>query len=256
MEICRNVDSKKVKYLLLILTLLLAMLSSCVTNKSMSFLQEDISQVEYEPVDFTYYRLQPNDEIVMQVISINEEVVSIFRGDGVSNTTSISYRIYEDGTIDIPFISGIHIAGKTIREAGKIVESKVRDYAPDATVKIGLANDFFYFLTDVNQGKFPLYKEKLTIFQALAMAGNMPENADRKRVRIIRKVPDFDQPIIKEFDIRSKSIINSEYYYVQPNDILYVPSIKGDFYKITDYSYTMATITQTLTLLILLFGIF
>lgn len=233
------------------------MLSSCVTNKTMSFLQEEGGSVtQYEEVDFTYYQLQPNDEIVMQVISINEEIVSIFRGDGVANATTISYRIYEDGTIDIPFISGIHIAGQTIREAAKTIEARVREYAPDATVKIGLANDFFYLLTDVNQGKFPLYKEKLTIFQALAMAGNMPYNADRQRIKIIRKIPGQEQPSVKEFDIRSKSIINSEFYYIQPNDIVYIPSIKGDFYKVADYSNTMGAITQTLTLLILLFGIF
>jgi polysaccharide biosynthesis/export protein len=230
-------------------------LVSCITNKSTSYLQETKNMPQYELKEYAYYRIQPNDELAMQVLSINEDVVAFFR-DGQTSSMPVSYKVYADGTIDIPFISGIHVAGLTVREAAKKIEVQVREFAPDATVKLGLSNDFFYLVTEGNQGKYPLYKEKLTLFQALSLAGNIPVNADRQRVRIIRQKEAMSPPIIKEFDMRSKSIIHSEFYYIQPNDIIYVSTIKADFYKVSNYSTTIGTISTTLSFLLLVLGLF
>ena len=101
-----------------------------------------------------------------------------------------------------------------------------------------------------------MYKEKLNLFQALSLAGNIPINADRQRVRIIRQKDAMSPPIIKEFDIRTESIIHSEFYYIQPNDLIYVSTIKGDFFKVTDYSSTITSITSTLSFLLLIMGLF
>ncbi|MBP6231384.1 MAG: polysaccharide biosynthesis/export family protein [Paludibacteraceae bacterium] len=258
METYRHVDTKQLIHSSIGLCLFICIaLTSCITNKSTTLLQEGASFPVQDSVPYTYYRIQPDDELVMQVLSINEEVVSIFGGGGaISSSTTTSYKVYDDGTIDIPFISMIYVKGLTVREAAKAIEQRVREFAPDATVKLGLANDVFYLLTDKKTGKFPLYKEKLTIFQALSLAGGLPENADRQHVRIIRKVSDSQQPIIKEFDIRSKNIIHSEFYYIQPNDMIYVSSIKGDFFKVSNYSATISSITGTLSFLLLVLGIF
>lgn len=239
----------------MILILVFFSMASCITNKSTAFLQEGGNMPQYEETEYTYYRIQPNDELAMQVLSINEEVVAFFK-DGQAGATPISYKVYADGTIDIPFISGIHVAGLTVREAAKKIELQVREFAPDATVKLGLSNDSFYLITEGKQGKFPMYKEKLNLFQALSLAGNIPINADRQRVRIIRQKDAMSPPIIKEFDIRTESIIHSEFYYIQPNDLIYVSTIKGDFFKVTDYSSTITSITSTLSFLLLIMGLF
>jgi len=248
------VYTKKVKNIFMF-GLLTVIFSSCITNKSNTYLQEDKSLPQYKKTPYTYYQIQKNDELAIRVLSLNDEITAIFTGGGVS-ATAPSYRVYEDGTIDIPFISNIYVEGLTVRQAAKVVEEKLHDFVPDAVVKLGLANDCFYVIGEAGRGQFPLYKEKLNIFQALSLSGNLAQNADKKHVKIIRKVSDKDRPIVKEFDLRTASIIDSEYYYIQPNDVIYVSTIKGDFFKISNYNMAIGSISTTLSFLLLVLGFF
>lgn len=226
--------------------------SSCITNKSMTYLQDSDKLPQYPKVPYTYYRIQKNDQLVIRLLSLNEEATAIFNMQSTSaSTTGYTYRVYDDGTIDIPFVDNIPVAGLTIREASKVIEARLKDFVPDAMVKVALANDNFYILgLSGAKGAFPLYKEKLNIFQALALTGNVATNADRKRVRLIRPNADGGRPIVKEFDLRTISIIDSEYYYVQPNDVLYLGPIKGDFWKIENYSSAVGTLSTSLNFLV------
>lgn len=230
----------------------LLLASSCITNKSMTYLQDSDKLPQYPKVPYTYYRIQKNDQLVIRLLSLNEEATAIFNMQSTSaSTTGYTYRVYDDGTIDIPFVDNIPVAGLTIREASKVIEARLKDFVPDAMVKVALANDNFYMLgLSGAKGAFPLYKEKLNIFQALALTGNVATNADRKRVRLIRPNADGGRPIVKEFDLRTISIIDSEYYYVQPNDVLYLGPIKGDFWKIENYSSAVGTLSTSLSFLV------
>lgn len=230
----------------------LLLASSCITNKSMTYLQDSDKLPQYPKVPYTYYRIQKNDQLVIRLLSLNEEATAIFNMQSSSSVaTGYTYRVYDDGTIDIPFVDNIPVAGLTIREASKVIESRLKDFVPDAMVKVALANDNFYMLgLTGTKGAFPLYKEKLNIFQALALTGNVATNADRKRVRLIRPNPQGGRPIVKEFDLRTISIIDSEYYYVQPNDVLYLGPIKGDFWKIENYSSAVGTLSTSLNFLV------
>jgi len=219
----------------------------------MTYLQDSDKLPQYPKVPYTYYRIQKNDQLVIRLLSLNEEATAIFNMQSTSGTsaTGYTYRVYDDGTIDIPFVDNIPVAGLTIREASKVIEARLKDFVPDAMVKVALANDNFYILgLSGAKGAFPLYKEKLNIFQALALTGNVATNADRKRVRLIRPNADGGRPIVKEFDLRTISIIDSEYYYVQPNDVLYLGPIKGDFWKIENYSSAVGTLSTSLNFLV------
>lgn len=232
--------------------LMLLLATSCITNKSTTYLQSDDKLPQYEKVPYTYYRIQKNDQLVIRLLSLNEEATAIFNlgSSSGTQTTGYTYRVYEDGTIDIPFVDNIHVMGLTVREASKVIEEKLKEFVPDAMVKVALANDNFYMLGVSGKGAYPLYKEKLNIFQALALTGQMAINADRKRVRLIRPNPEGGRPIVKQFDLRTVSIIDSEYYYVQPNDVLYVGPIKGDFWKIENYSAAVGTLSTSLSFLV------
>ena len=214
-------------------------------------MQTDDKLPQYEKVPYTYYRIQKNDQLVIRLLSLNEDATAIFNMETTSTqATGYTYRVYEDGTIDIPFVESIPVAGLTVREASKVIEERLKDFVPDAMVKVALANDNFYMLGVSGKGAFPLYKEKLNIFQALALTGQMATNADRKRVRLIRPNPEGGRPIVKQFDLRTITIIDSEYYYVQPNDVLYVGPIKGDFWKIENYSAAVGTLSTSLSFLV------
>lgn len=231
--------------------LLLLLGTSCITNKSTTYLQTNDKLPQYPKAPYTYYRIQKNDQLVLRLLSLNEEATAIFNfGTSSTSTTGYTYRVYEDGTIDIPFVESIPVVGLTVREASKVIEEKLKEFVPDAMVKVALANDNFYMLGVSGKGAYPLYKEKLNIFQALALTGQMANNADRKRVRLIRPNPEGGRPIVKQFDLRTASIIDSEYYYVQPNDVLYLGPIKGDFWKIENYSAAIGTLSTSLNFLV------
>ena len=98
-------------------------------------------------------------------------------------------------------------------------------------------------------GRFPITKEKVTIFEALAMAGDISNYGDRGKVRIIRETEEGTE--VKMFDVRSEDIINSEYYYVEPNDVIYIQTLNEQFFSMTSLASVISTVATTLS-----FGIF
>lgn len=238
-------------------TLTLLLCSSCITNKDLTLLQDGKKMPQYEKADYSYYRIQKNDGLRIRLLTTNDEAAAIFEmssnsTSGTSNGTM--YRVYEDGTIDIPFINNIPVAGLTLREAAKVIEGRIKEFVPDAMVKIALANDKFYVIADKKTGVYEFYKEKLNIFQALAMTGNIPNNVDRRRVRVIR--PDINgKAQVIQFDMRAKSIIGSEYYYIQPNDVIYISSIKGNFFRTESYTESVGFITTSISFLVTVFNL-
>ena len=243
---------------ILLAVLMLMTGTSCITNKDNTYFQESDKLPQYTKAEYEYYKIIPNDQLVIRLLTLNEEAAAIFNfesGGSSSSATEFTYRVYDDGTIDIPFVNSIPVAGLTIREASKVIEEKLKDFVPDAMVKVALANDMFYIIGEGGKGAFNLYKEKLNIFQALALAGGPATNADKKRVRLVRPNPEGGRPMVKEFDLRTVSIINSEHYYVYPNDVIYLSSIKGNFWKIEDYSSALGTITTSIGFLVSVFNL-
>lgn len=255
----RSKSKLTVKSMRLALVTVIALLlcSSCITNKDLTLLQDGKKMPQYEQADYSYYRLQKNDMIRIRLLTTNDEAAAVFdmnTGSSSSSSGGNSYRIYEDGTIDIPFINNIPVAGLTLREAAKVIEGRMKEFVPDAMVKVALANDKFYVIADKKTGVYEFYKEKLNIFQALAMTGNIPNNVDRRRVRIIR--PDVDgRAQVIQFDMRAKSIIGSEYYYIQPNDVIYISSIKGNFFRTESYTESVGFITTSISFLVTVFNL-
>lgn len=242
----------------LFIALVIPLLCSCVTNKDLTLLQEGKKIPQYEQAEYTYYKIQKNDALRIRLLTTNEDAAKMFEfgGENSSGASSNSqyYTVYDDGTIDIPFIRSIPVAGLTIREAAKVIEARLKEFVTDAMVKCCLANDKFYIIAEGNKKACDLYKEKLNIFQALATSGNIATNSDRRRVRIIRNDADGN-PKIMEFDMRAKSIIGSEYYYIQPNDLIYIASIKGNFFKTESYAESIGAITTSINFLVSIFNL-
>ncbi len=230
--------------------LVAVVLTSCYSHRAVGLLQDRKDLPQYEKVAYEPYRLRINDEIIYRLITMDETIAPVITAGQSSNATNAnSYRIYSDGTIDLPFLQPIHIAGLTIAEAEKAVENKFKEIIPDAEIKLTLYNKTFTIIGDINSGTYQIYKDKLSIYQALAMSGDLMNQGDRKHVRIIRP-REGSEPEILEFDIRTNTLVDSKYYYVYPNDIIYVARSKGSFYKVASYSGFLALITSSLSLLV------
>jgi polysaccharide export outer membrane protein len=99
-------------------------------------------------------------------------------------------------------------------------------------------------ISDRGSGVFEMQKEKVTIFEALAMAGDIGDFGDRSKVRIVREIE--GETKVKVFDVRSEDIINSEYYYIEPNDVIYIQRIKGQSFGVNSVTTTISVVATTL----------
>lgn len=226
------------------------LLSSCYNYKTTGLLQEKNPTLPvYQKEAYEDYRLQINDEIIYRLLT-SDETISKLISSGTSSMSSqnmISYRIYPDGTVDLPFLKKIPVAGLTLNEASRVVEEKFKEIIPDAAVKLSIANKTFTIIGEAGTGVYPVIREKMTIYQALSLSGNLNNAGDFKNVRIIRETEKGTE--VLQFDIRPASLIESQYYYIYPNDIIYVQRAKSSFYKVNNWSSFMGLISTSLSLL-------
>lgn len=234
---------------------------SCITYREINYLQNPGMGIPAyaDTVKYHDYRLQPGDRLYIQVKSLNQDVTKLFQMDqsqGMNNANVdlFTYRIDSLGYADFPYIGKVHVGGKTIREAKMMLEEKATNELGKCYFQVALANNYFTVIGEAGTGRYDLPKSKLTIFEALAISGDLKSMADRSKIRILRQTP--NGTVIKTFDIRSKTIIGSEYYYVQPNDIIYVQPISARFFGITSWSGMLSSITMSLSFVLLFFSIY
>lgn len=230
------------------------MLTGCYTHREIGLLQEPTKYnklPQYDSAEYVPYKIRVNDEIIYRLITMDETISKSIMGNNqnMAGQYANSYRVYSDGTIDVPFLKPVHIAGLTVEQAQDTLRAAFREIIPDADVKLALYNKYFTVIGDINSGEYYIYKEKLNIFQALAMTGDLMNSGDRRHVRIIRP-HDGGEPEVLEFDIRTNSIIDSKYYYVYPNDVIYVARTKDSFFKTASYSGFLGLITSSVSLLV------
>lgn len=233
---------------LLLITVL--SLNSCYNYKSVGLLQDkNRSLAVYEPETYEDYKIKVNDEIIYRLITSDETISQLISPGGASSNMQnmISYRVYPDGTIDIPFFKRIPVLGLSLMEASKVVEDRFKVMIPDAVVKLSISNKTFTVIGEAGTGVFPLIREKMTIYQALSLSGNINNAGDFRKVRIIRETLAGNEVLI--FDIRPYSLIESKYYYIYPNDIIYVQRARSSFYKVNNWGSFMGIVSTSLSLL-------
>ncbi|MCQ2334813.1 MAG: polysaccharide biosynthesis/export family protein [Paludibacteraceae bacterium] len=229
----------------------LLVLTGCYSHKQIGFMQDLPNLPHYDTVSYHPYRLAVNDEIIYRLITMDETISKAMSQGGIvagSNDVT-SYRIYSDGMVDLPFLKPIRLLGLTLAEAQDTLQYHFREIIPDADVKLSLYNKTFTVLGDIGAGTYEIYKDKLTIFQALAMTGDVSTQGDRQHVRIIRPRGNAE-PEILEFDLRTNTIIDSKYYWVYPNDVIYVSRASGSFYRVPNYSAFIGLVTSSVSLLV------
>ena len=243
---------RKIQYILL-LSLVAICLTGCYSHRVIGYLQEPTKSnklPQYDSVAYEPYRIRVNDEIIYRLITLDETISkSLAANNATAGQQANSYRVYSDGTVDLPFLKPLHLAGLTEQEAQDTLRAAFREMIPDADVKLVLYNKYFSVIGDANAGRYFIYKEKMNIFQALAMTGDVMNSGDRRHIRIIRPRDGGQEPEILEFDIRTNSIINSKYYYIYPNDVIYVARTKDSFYKVPTYTGFLGLVTSSVALL-------
>lgn len=234
---------RRIYYTFVFLSVLFSF-TSCYTYRSIGLMQDKTSLPEYEDAEYEEYRIRVNDELVYRLITSDQTISSLMSPATNSSTNLMSYRVNSDGAVDLPFIKNIHVEGLTVKEATEIIEERFKEIIPDATIKLTLQNKTFTVIGEISSGVYPIYREKMTIYQALALTGDIRNSGDRKHIRIIRETNEGTK--VLEFDIRPESIIHSEYYYIYPNDIIYVQRSGKSFFNIVNYNAFIGIINSSI----------
>lgn len=259
-------------YILLVLACIMG-LSSCVTSKKVNLLQEPGKNgiPEYvDTLDYQDYQLRIGDRLYIYVYSVDEKVMKLFNASGASggynaaqmrqqantsgtgyNNELYSYLVLEDGCIDYPLVGHIYVRGKNTREVKLALEAELGTYIKSygdynmVSCEVNVVQRSYSVISQRGTGNFPIRREKLTIFEALAQAGDVGDWSDRSKVQIVREIE--GQTKVITFDLRSKDIINSEYYYIEPNDVIYVRHLKGKAFGVNNAATTVAIVASTLS---------
>jgi polysaccharide export outer membrane protein len=133
------------------------------------------------------------------------------------------------------------------------MEEHLKELLSHFSVDVWLANRSFSIIGDGRSQRIQIPSEKLTIFQALALSGDMSLFSDRSKIKLVRQTE--AGTIVKSFDLRPKSIINSEFYYIQPNDVLYVQHTFAKYFGIEHFTTAISATLGTVSFAIIMYRI-
>src|SRR5690606_37998079 len=211
--------------------------TSCVGKRSINYLHdrslsEDASKL-FENQRFDY-RIQVNDVLSTRVMGLDEETHRYFNVEGQNNFQGFNdatlyvngFSVDKTGHVQLPTVGKIKVQGLTVGEAQELVQRKINEFFTNATVILKMVNWRLSVLGEVSRaGAYQVYNNQITILDALAMAGGPNEFADKSHVTLMRQSDRGVQALY--VDLSDTKVLSSEYYYLLPNDIVYVPALRA-----------------------------
>ena len=239
--------------------------SSCIRNKDYIYLQSPAEQGYWEtsPLrrnqmrkaaeamhiqdsgSFVPYRdpegylIQFNDILRVDIKSFDEKTSQLFNAFSAQNMQMggiaaqgggdpyfmFGYSVDDSGYLDLPVLGRLKVSGLSITQAQAAVQSEIDKYFTQAFVKLGLGGIRFSVMGEVlRPGKFAVMQNRLTVLEALATAGELRPEANRHRVQLIRQYPGGSRVVY--LDLTDRKLLESPYYFVRPNDVLYVAPLR------------------------------
>lgn len=208
---------------------------SCVSTKKAVYFSDQQDAALNTSIVVPEIVLQKNDLVGITVSSLNPQASSIFNASVVSNTGGNSvttpsggYLVNTEGTIQFPILGKVKAAGLTVEQlrasiTGSLVEKKL---LVDPIVNVRLLNFKVTILGEVgNPTVINVPNEKITLLEALGLAGDLTIFAKRDNIMVIREQQ--NAKVIKRINLNTSELFNSEYYYLNPNDIVYVEPNKA-----------------------------
>ena len=219
-----------------ILAAVAVLLTSCSTPKNVAYIQNS-DYIDYEKSEYLYdARIMPKDILTITVNTVNPDASAPFnlivrptlRSGSSINTTGGSLQTYlvdNNGCIDFPVVGTLQVGGLTKSMCEKLIHDKIQRYMnaeENPIVTVRMSNYKISVIGEVNRpGMFTVSNEKINIFEALAQAGDLSIYGVRDRVKLIRENAKGRKEI-HTINLNDADIVNSPYYYLQQNDVLYV----------------------------------
>ncbi len=237
------------------------MFASCIPQKKMLYMQvknesDTLSSFNNErKID---YRVQPGDNLYIRVVTLDEKTTLLLNPLGGTNTNVTSdasvyltsYTVNEKGYLDFPMTGEIFVKNMTIEEVKTILQDNLQLYMKEFVVIVKLVNYNITMLGEVKRpGQYKIYQENINLFEAVSMSGDLTDFANRNKVAIIRQNKTGSEVVY--VDMTKRDILLSEYYYLKPNDIVYVQPVKGKQFTFANFPYAIVFGFISSTILVL-----
>jgi len=195
---------------------------------------------ELRPYDVEEYHFQINDVVdvtmkttsveLNEMLNIKDNSTQLRSMDGLTSGDAFfltGYTIDNDGLVELPLVGPIKLVGMNVKQAKEAIEEKLVKYVnkENLYVRVRLGGIRYSAIGEFNRpGKFTILQNRLTIFEAIANAGDMTSAAKRSEIVLIRQYPDGVKT--HTINLLNKKIMDSEFFFIQPNDMIYARPMK------------------------------
>ncbi|MDB5121017.1 MAG: sugar transporter [Sphingobacteriales bacterium] len=225
-------------------------ISSCVSKKDVVYFQPNSLGEDLQKIDMiTNYvpKLQNGDILSIMVSSLSPEASAMFNpylaaqlGSAMPSQTNnltpvFGYLIDEEGFITLPLVGKLKVSGLTTKEATHSITAQLDKYLQQPTVNVRILNFRVSILGEVARPSvYTIPNEKITLPEALGLAGDLTIYGQRNNVLIVRETEGKRE--FSRIDLTKRDLFNSPYYYLHANDVIYVEATKG---KVTSTDRTV-----------------
>ena len=263
----RNCTFKRIGLFSILISIISFLFSSCVTHRNLEYLQDKDKKgkmiISYAEALIPDYKLKPNDELNINIKSLDDPTTNVFQALGNQQYSSgyttpysaslTSYMIDKTGYIQLPVIGNIHVEDRTIPEVISMLQDSLNNILSSPMVTVKLVNRYVSVLGEVTRpGNYSYAQERLSVFDALGLAGDITTYGDRDEVVIVRN--ENGKNLRVKIDLTSSDIMASEYYYLRPNDMIYVMPMQKKFWGLAQFPWTV--LLSTISTVILIYTVF
>lgn len=227
-------------------------------NQKMPNVSRKISEYKVHPYDNLYISIKTMNPEVNKLFDANESTSSYsagtmqMYGDYVSQYIN-GYQVDSLGTITLPILGSIEVAGLTLKQIQDRVQKKSLEFLKDPSIKVKLLSFKINVSGEVkNPGVYYIYNQKINILEAISMANGVTDNAKINEALLVRE--NTNGTSTYNIDLTSRYLLMSEGYYLQPNDMIYLKPGRNKHMELNSTSYSL--FLTTVTTLLLVYNIF
>ncbi len=247
-----------------LLVVLLAIFSSCVPNKQYVLLQKDDlnkknlptdSILRSYPLSLANYKIQPQDQLSISIVTLTPDEYNFIKelnpAQGAGGLGLTSYIVDNEGNVSFPVLGKVRLEGLTVFESEGKIREVLKNLLRDPVVRVRVLNFRFTFVGEIN-AQITAPSPRISMMEALAMAGGLTELSNRENIKIIRQRG--DQADVFYVNILKEEFVSSPYFYLQQNDIVVVSALKQRPFRIY-WLQNLSLFISTVSLLVLAFNL-
>lgn len=254
------------------LLLLVLVLSSCVPNRKVTYLQQDDVSKKDMPRDTVVrsydlsikeYKIQPLDILAIRIESLTPDdydfiskLYPIVEGNGGGSGSNSGaqnpingFLVDNNGEIEFPVVGKLKFGGLNLFEAQDMIRKSFLPYLKDPVARVMPLNFRFTVLGEVNNEQLVISRNaRVSIIEALGMAGGLTELADRSKIKVIRQYGSESR--VYYLNLLQEELVKVDHFYVQQNDILIVPPLKQRPFRLY-WQQNLALFVSTVSVILL-----